>query len=277
MSRRRGRGCVRSMFRQLSLGIRGVLVCTLALVIVACSSTQTSSPPVTTIIPSCCTPVPISTVTIVSTPSIEPAPSIVALTETALACRFEHPPKLPPSQFAEWCNTGCPLRQDQYMVITSSMSAGRCDALFPLTDYKIIGIRFRFPTWWTVGIVGAEGTGLRFETDQGQKVFVGLMRAKISLEQADEATYSFESSGPIPLVAPEEQRISKEIQTVGDKESLVLVTADGDLFIKRYFVIHDNTLYTFRIDIPKLQYDNEETKILLLQVEEIISSMQFVR
>lgn len=225
-------------------------------------------------IPSCCTPVPISTVTIVSTPSVEPA-SIVALTETALACPFEPPGKVPPPQFDEWCNTGCPLRQDQFAVITLSGNAGRCDGVFP-RDRNTLS--FTFPTWWTVHFVGAFSQNFLFETDKGQEVLLVLKsNTGLPLEQADETKYYVAPDHPYYLVAPEEQRISKEIQTIGDKEALVLVTADGNLSIKRYFVINESTLYMFEIKLPKLNYDDEGNLELFLQVEEIISSMEFVR
>jgi len=224
--------------------------------------------PTATSLPATITPVaPTSTAT-----------PLVAFTETALACRFEHPPKLPSSQFAEWCNTGCPLRQDQYMVIASSENAEKCNALFPLNDYAVIGFSFTFPVWWTVHPTGAEGINLIFETDQRQEVFVQLTRrADLTLERADEATSSYELSGPIPLVAPEERRISREFQTIGDKEALVLITELDDFSIKRYFLIHDNTLYMFEMKTPRLNSDEEENAALFLQVEEIISSIQFLR
>ncbi|MBV6450537.1 MAG: hypothetical protein MHPDNHAH_01261 [Anaerolineales bacterium] len=235
-------------------------------VLTACA--PTASAPTATSLSATITPV-------VATSTATP---LVALTQTALACRFEEPPKLPPSQFAEWCNTGCPLRQDQYMVIASSENAEKCHALFPLNDYKVIGFSFTFPVWWTVHPTGAEGINLIFETDQKQEVFVQLTRkADLTLERADEATYMFERHGPDPLVAPEERRISKEIQTIGDKETLVLITELDDFFIKRYFLIHDNTLYMFEMKTPRLNSDEEENAALFLQVEEIISSIQFLR
>lgn len=261
------------MIHQLSLIIRRVLVCALAIVIVACNSIQNSSSPATEIIPTCCTPVPFTT--IVSTPSIEPVASIVALTETALACPFEPPGKVPPPQFDQWCNTGCPLRQDQFMVITTSENAGRCNGVFPRDSFSL---SFTFPTWWMVHSVGAFSQNLLFETDKEQEILLILERnTGLPLEQADETKYYFAPDHPYYLVALKEQRISKEIQTIGDKEALVLVTTDGNLSIKRYFVINESTLYIVEIKIPKLSYDDEETKMLFLQVEEIISSIQFTR
>lgn len=263
------------MFNKLRLRIRRILVCALMLGVVTCAPIQTSNPPTTEIVPTCCTPISVSTETIVSTPSIEPVPLIAALTETALACRFEPPGKVPPPQFAEWCSSGCPLRQDQFMVITSSENAGRCNGVFPRDSFTL---SFAFPTWWTVNPTGAFSQNLKFKTDKGQEILLVLeTNTGLPLEQADESEYYFGPGGPNLLVSPDEQRISKEIQVVGDKETLVLVTANDDLYIKRYFVIPDNTLYMFKIEIPKLNYDDEETVLLFLQVEEIISSMQFVR
>lgn len=274
ISHRKEKGCVLNMFHRLRLGIRRVLVCALALVIVACTSIQTSSPPATEVISTCCTPVSVSATTLASTPSAEPVTSIVALTSTALACRFEHPPKLPSSQFAEWCNSGCPLRQDQFMVITSSENARRCNGVFPRDSFTL---SFTFPTWWMVHPVGAFGQNLLFETDKGQETLLVLeTNTGLPLERADESEYYFAPGYSSYLVSPEEPRISKELQTISDKEVLVLETADGDSFIRRYFVIHDNTLYMFKIEIPKLRFDDEETTELFLQVEEIISSIQFV-
>jgi len=222
--------------------------------------------PTATSLPATITPVaPTSTAT-----------PLVALTETALACRFEHPPKLPSSQFAEWCNTGCPLREDQFLIIKSAEISGGCEAI-PLNSDEPANFRFTFPNWWTVRPTVAAAQNLLFETEKGQSVFLQLATADLPLEQSDEATSSYELSGPIPLVAPEERRISREFQTIGDKEALVLITELDDFSIKRYFLIHDNTLYMFEMKTPRLNSDEEENAALFLQVEEIISSIQFLR
>src|SRR5690606_34117436 len=105
---------------------------------------------------------------------------------------------------------------------------------------------------------GAAAQNLLFETEKGQSVFLQLATADLPLEQSDEATSSYELSGPIPLVAPEERRISREFQTIGDKEALVLITELDDFSIKRYFLIHDNTLYMFEMKTPRLNSDEEE-------------------
>ena len=134
-----------------------------------------------------------------------------------------------------------------------------------------------FPFWWTVHPTGAEGMNLIFETDKGHEIFVQLTTTNLPLEQADEATYSFERSGPDPLVNPDESQVSKKIQNVGDKKVLVLITTNSDQTIKRYFMIHNGTLYMFEVKMSEKNFDAEESMVLFLQIEEIISSMQFVR
>ncbi len=221
----------------------------------------------------------------VPTPTALPRPSAPAThlppePATPTPCPFDQretiiPAKLPPSLYAEWCRTGCPLRQDRFMVIKPSSEKGWCEASFPLTGYKTIGFDFKFPLWWTVRPVGPEGMNLLFETDTGQKVFLQLTITNLPLERADEATYGFERSGPEPLVDPDEIRVSKTLQRIGDKDVLVLVTRKQEKAIKRYFLIHRDTLYMFEVEVPWGRLD--DNRQLFAQIEAMISSMRFVR
>lgn len=154
---------------------------------------------------------------------------------------------------------------------------GWCKVKLPLIGYKTIGYTLIYPEDWIVTLAGAEGMNLLFDTERGQRVFVQLTTTELPLERADEATYGFEMAGPEPLVAPDESQISKAIQNIGDKRVLVLLTSKGDISIRRYFLLHNGTLYMFEIKVPKVDLDTDEIVELVADVEEMVASVQFAR
>ncbi len=120
---------------------------------------------------------------------------------------------------------------------------------------------------------------------KNQEVFIQLTTTKLPLEQVDQATYGYEMSGPSPLVNPTEVVTSKTVEAIGDKQVLILVSANDDQSYTRYFLIHrdekqkgdESTLYMFRIFTPKSEVNTAEHGELLGAIREMITSMQFVR
>jgi hypothetical protein len=180
----------------------------------------------------------------------------------------------------------CPTNPEQGgiiagMVLESSRRSGWCEVSLPLIGYKTVGYRLRYPAGWVITLAGAEGMNLLFDASinskKNQRVFVQLTETDLPLKQADKATYGFEMSGPDPLVGADENQISRALQVIGDKQVLVLITSKSDLSIKRYFTLHNGTLYMFEIETPAADIGTSEYTELAAQVEEMISSLQFMR
>lgn len=89
-----------------------------------------------------------------------------------------------------------------------------------------------------------------FNKGSDTEVFIQLTSSNLALEQADKATYSFESSEEIPLVDPDETEISRKIEEVGGIKTLRLLTSLDDTTVVRYFLTHaqgDKTsIYMFK-------------------------------
>ena len=182
----------------------------------------------------------------------------------------------------------CPINPEQASILVQlhidvkpSQRDGWCEVSLPLNSYKTIGYGLRYPAGWVITLAGAEGMNLRFDTsassEKNQGVFVQLAMTDLPLEQADKATYGFEMAGPDPLVGADESQISRAVQTIGDKQVLVLITSKSDQSIKRYFTLHSGTLYMFEIKTPPANFGEGEIAELSVQVEEMISSLRFMR
>lgn len=161
--------------------------------------------------------------------------------------------------------------------ITSIEHGDWCEMKLPLSGYKTIGYSLIYPENWIVRLAGAEGMNLGFDKANGQSLFIQLTTTELPLEKADEAAYVYEMSDPDPLVEPGESQISKVIQTIGDRQVLVLLSSKGDISIRRYFLLHSGTLYMFEIKTPTVDLATDETRELVEDVEEMITSIEFVR
>ncbi len=213
------------------------------------------------------------------------SPLVTPTTLSAMSATSSVSP-LPPATLVNTIS-GCPTNPEQagviaqaHLVVESSRRSGWCEVSLPLNGYKTVGYSLRYPAGWIITLAGAEGMNLHFDakTSSGKnpRVFVQLAATDLPLKQADKATYGFEMSGPGPLVGADENQISRALQVIGDKQVLVLATSKGDLSIKRYFTLHGGTLYMFEIETPAADIDTSEHAKLATQVEEMISSLQFM-
>jgi hypothetical protein len=166
---------------------------------------------------------------------------------------------------------------DDLMYVRQSDRVGWCQVELPLSGYKTIGYSLIYPENWIVTLAGPEGMNLIFDTENGRSVFVQLTNTELPLENADEATYGYEMSGPDPLVDPGESQISKEIHTIGGKQALLMLSSKSDITIRRYFLLHDGTLVMFEIKTPTVDLVASETVGLIEDVEDMIRSLAFVR
>jgi hypothetical protein len=210
-----------------------------------------------------------------ATPTLMASPAApVALPTHPLSVSFAH------------CSSTAPK---ELIDLEHSDRQGWCRLLLPLKDYTTVGYSLTYPDDWKVRVTGAEAMNLIFnegtKSGKNQEVFIQLTTTESPLEQADQATYGFEMSGPNPLVDPMEVVISKAVESIGDKQVLILVSAKDDQSFTRYFVIHRDetqkgdvsTLYMFRIITPKPEVNTAEHGELLDVIKEMITSMQFVR
>ena len=135
-----------------------------------------------------------------------------------------------------------------------------------------------YPENWVLRFVGVEGLNLLFNTPQGEEVFVQLVRFELPLEQADQATYSYEKLSPEPLVGADETTVSRAIQTIGESQVLTLLTRKGEVSINRYFLLlGDGHLLMFEVKVPTVEFNNDETTELLANVEEMVASLRTFR
>ncbi|HLC04338.1 MAG TPA: hypothetical protein VJK02_14985 [Anaerolineales bacterium] len=173
--------------------------------------------------------------------------------------------------------------------IRPSDSVGWCELSLPLKDYVSVGYSLVYPANWTVRVAGAEAMNLLFnegvEAGTSQEVFLQLAVTYLTLEQADQATYGFESSGPEPLLGPSETVTRRTIGTIGDKQVLVVRSSVEGFSLRRWFLLYRpqdaeedySTLYMFQVRTPTAISTTVEYAELLGILERMISSMQFAR
>jgi hypothetical protein len=75
-----------------------------------------------------------------------------------------------------------------------------------------------------------------------------------------------------PVVEPDEEKIDREEKTIEGKQVLSLLSQKDDVFILRYFLKNDETLY---VSIMESQ-DPAEIEELTPLLEHAVNSMQFV-
>lgn len=128
--------------------------------------------------------------------------------------------------------------EDVTLKVKPSTDQGYCELSMTLTGYTVSGYTLRYPEIWTVNTAGAEAMNLFFNKGTDTEVFIQLTSSNLALEQADKATYSFESSEAIPLVDPDETEVSRKIEEVGGINTLRLLTSLDDQTVVRYFLTH---------------------------------------
>lgn len=165
----------------------------------------------------------------------------------------------------------CPKTMSDLYSLRPSNYPLWCEIFLPLKDYSVSGYHLLFPSVWTVRIAGAEGMNLLFNEGKKSEVFLQVTETTLPLEQATQATDSFESRGPMLLIDPQEKIITKILLSIGDKHVLRVSTTKEDQTYVRYFLKHtkndQQAFYVFRI-----QQDDQELEHI---VESMIASMVF--
>ncbi|MCI0554162.1 MAG: hypothetical protein L0287_24695 [Anaerolineae bacterium] len=228
------------------------------LFLISCSSTSPSALPTTgaSLPTATISPTDVFLPTETATPKISNAPITIA-TQFCIA------------SIAPW-SCICGNLSSELIEIKEANNAGRCDVTMPQ------GYSINLPNNWYCNVAGAIANNLSCITEFGQRIFIQRIISELPLGNADEAVQSFyEGDGYIsnPVVEPGEEKIEKEIITIGDKQTVRLLTKQEDSFILRYFIKNNDNLYVFIVKSKDLVETNEMTVLL----DEIINSMQFVQ
>jgi hypothetical protein len=165
------------------------------------------------------------------------------------------------------CTCGDLPRED--IQIKTADQAGACEISLPHA------YRIRLSDDWYCHTAGAAAINLACVTAYGGRIFVQSVRSDLAVASADEAINRFcegEGCSSDPVIDPAEERIERELLTIGDKQALKVLSKQEDTFILRYFIKNDENLYVFRVEAKDLM----ETKASSSLLEEAIESMEFV-
>jgi hypothetical protein len=165
------------------------------------------------------------------------------------------------------CRCGdLPLEEIQ---IKTADQAGACEISLPHA-YLI-----QLSDDWYCSIAGVARINLACVTAYGRRIFVQAVRSELAVADADEAINRFcEGEGCFsdPVIDPAEERIEKELLTIGDKQALKVLSKQEETFLLRYFIKNDENLYVFRVESKDLTEINENISLL----EETIKSLEFI-
>lgn len=176
---------------------------------------------------------------------------------------------------APWSCT-CGDVANGYVEINKADRPGFCHVRVPLASHKVDGYSINLPDSWFCRIAGARGNNLYCINKQNQEMLIQSLISELTLANTDEAAdqeYA-EGEGPIfyPVVEPDEEKTSREIVAIAEKQVLRLLTRREGTFILRYFIKNDKNLYVFTFE----SRDPDERESMTSILEEIIASMQFI-
>jgi hypothetical protein len=167
----------------------------------------------------------------------------------------------------------CPANPDQVQTLDEKLprmyANGFCSIHFQ--PGSMVGVQMIYPEAWILSLVNPDDTGLLFE-QAGKQIFFSAYPQALSLEESDKVAFSFEGSPSEPVVRAEEVEKDRMVQTVGDKEALVLTTGLNDQTIRRYFLVRENTVYVFQLNVLANNMDNTD---VIPTIEEMIGWLQF--
>jgi hypothetical protein len=162
--------------------------------------------------------------------------------------------------------------------IKNATQVGLCEVTVSLEYHEVAGYKITIPDDWFCQIVGVASNNLYCRSLNNQEVFLQSLITELPIAQADEAVSVFqegEGNWSDPIVGTNEKRISRELLTIGDKQVLKLLTQDKDSFLLRYFIENQNSLYVLMSEMKDL--DDQESKRIVIILEEAAQSMQFLR
>ena len=141
------------------------------------------------------------------------------------------------------------------------------------------GYCFSYPTKWTINMVGAAGTNVAFNQGAAatgtteQTLYIELAQNS-SLENADKAVATYEESAS-PLVDPSEKVLKKQIETIGDKQVLLLLTDMNGINFYRYFIVHSGLTLMFQASAPAEETTKQEYVDFWSNAGAVVSSTRF--
>ena len=166
----------------------------------------------------------------------------------------------------------CGDLSSQFIEIREAARPGWCAVTVPLTN----GYNLNLPDNWYCSIAGAGANNLSCSTEHNQRIFLQSLTSDLPITEADSAISVFQEGEGYysdPIVGPDEEKVSREMKAIGDKQVIKLLTKQEDSFILRYFIKNNDNLYVFIVE----SQDLVGTKDMTVLLEEIINSMQFVR
>jgi hypothetical protein len=171
---------------------------------------------------------------------------------------------------ADWSCTCGELSSD-YLYIREAADVGSCVVIMP-QRYRIT-----LPDSWYCGVRGVFAHNLFCLTADGQRIFIRSVVSDLPLANADESIQILrEGEGTFsePVVEPGEEQVEREILTIGQKQTLSLLTRQNDdTFALRYFIKNNENLYVFIVESEDL----DEVNGMAVLVEAIIDSIQFIK
>jgi hypothetical protein len=157
----------------------------------------------------------------------------------------------------------------QYLDIKSADKARVCEITLPRA------YRIHLSDNWYCNIAGVAAINLSCITAYGQRIFIQSVPSELTFANADETISHFcegEGCSSNPVVDPVEERIEKELITIGDKSVLRVLTKQDGTFILRYFTSNSDRLYVWKFESKDLPGIKASTSLL----EEALKSMEFV-
>ena len=175
----------------------------------------------------------------------------------------------------------CPLN-NQFSPETASRlprvySNGMCGLHFaPGVDNTLVGVFLGYPAGWSITPVGEDGTALILDLEP-RVIYFQAFQSDLPLEEADQVTYSAEPGISEPAISQEEIIKDKSLQTIGDKDVMILTTTMSEQTIWRAFLSQtasgkSKTLFMFQLTVLAPDMDNSQ---LIGFVETLINNMSF--
>lgn len=198
----------------------------------------------------------------------------------------------PPFEITPSPSPNCEVEFGYDYVESSAIEGGCLVSILP-GNYRDIGYGLIHPNDWNASLVGANHFNLSFEIESqsgsDQEIFLLVISTRLTLEEADQADAGDEIIGPRPVVPPEETILDREIISLDDVQpALQLDTAEGDIRIRRYFIIKEllhpeeldsssSLLFIFRASATTDEFDTDEFQDFLRQVEEMALSLKVIQ
>jgi hypothetical protein len=157
-----------------------------------------------------------------------------------------------------------------------------CLLTFPLHGYKMNGYIMAYPEIWEVKPRGASGVNLFFDkkpssdTDQ-HLVFMSSTVTSLPLEKADQETQfgAHENFFPTPTIDQNKQTISRNIETIGDKKVLHVITENKGISHHAFYFYYDKKTDENKYMSYVISASDPDEE-LLKNIEYMIKTLRFI-